>query len=236
LEEDMKRIYEMTENEKLDLTDEEVARLIDYECALDGVPMLPPDPGPKPQRVEMNPDCRVYEIAGFMVKEADAAAKILEAFQGAQLYREAYPSGDYSTKYLNPLLAGDYNLPKIETKQIHSAEQWDQIKGSWEQSKAATTQWDSINTLYQKALKERAATSDSVWEQIRNARSDRYSRNQLREEFARYLDLADGNRGIAYRFLEKAKSTALADFPELQEEFCPPVCGIDLAEQDSGDE
>jgi hypothetical protein len=198
--------------------------------------MLPPDPGPKPERVNLKPDCMVYEIAGFIVKEAAACAKILEAFQGTQLYREAYPTGDYSTKYLNPLMPGDYNLPKIETKSIHSAEQWDKIKEQWEQSNAATVQWEAINKVYQKALKERAATSNSVWDQIRDARSDSYNREQLRLEFARYLDLAEGNRSIAYRFLEKAKGTELADFPELQGEFCPPVCGIDLATQDSGDE
>ena len=44
----MKRYNEMTDAELLELTNEQIATLIDYECALDGVPMLPPDPGPAP--------------------------------------------------------------------------------------------------------------------------------------------------------------------------------------------
>lgn len=217
----MKRIYEMDESELLALSEETTLKLIDYECALEGVPMLPPSPGPMPQKEIPEPDATVFEIAGFFTMDGEHAARILAAFNSGPLFKESYSGSDYNTKYLEPLNADKYNKPKIETKTSHSPEQWDKIKDLVTAYNSEKSEWDTIHKTYSAALKERAAITKDVYERIREARQRSYDRDCLRNEFARYLELAENNRQIALNFLEKVKD--LSDFPELRDEFCPQV-------------
>lgn len=215
----MKRIYDLTEAELLSLTDEDVMKYIDYECALDGVPMLPPAPGPMPTKTMLEPDANVFEVAGFLTMDSAHASRILDAFNSGILYKESCPGSDYNTKYLEPLTADKYGKPKIETKTVHSAEQWDKIKDSHQAFAGNKADWEKINKVYQEALKGRATISDDVWQQIRDARGHSYEREQIRAEYSRYLELAEGNRQIALNFLTKVKD--LTEFPDLQAEFAP---------------
>lgn len=215
----MKRIYDLTEAELLSLTDEDVMRYIDYECALEGVPMLPPVPGACPVKVTPAPDANVFEVAGFLTMDSTHATRILDAFNSGELYKESYPGSDYGTKYLTPMSNDQYSKPKIETKTVHSAEQWDKIKDSHQAFVGEKAAWDKINKTYQEALKGRSSISEDVWQQIRDAREHSYDRERLREEFGRYLVLAEGNKQIALNFLEKVKD--LSDFPDLILEFTP---------------
>lgn len=217
----MKRISEMDETELLALTDEQIDKLIDYECALEGVPMLPAHPGPEPNRVDLKPDATAYEIAGIFTLNADHAAKILEAINLGQIYKESYPGGDYNTKYLTPLLQGDYSMPKIESKIRHSAEQWDKIKGPYKEYTARKSVWEKLNKEYQGAITSRASINKNCWEFVLEARDHASQREVFRQEFKIYLDLAEGNPQIAFGFLTKVKD--LSDFPELKEEFCPSI-------------
>ena len=223
----MKRIYEMEEKEVLELTTEKISILIDYECALEGVPMLPPPPGEKPAKKMLKPDAQVFEIGGFLTRSAEHAARILMAFNSDQLYKERYPGNDYSTKYLEPIDSDRFDMPKVETKTYHSAEQWEGIKDSHKEYAAVQNAWDKIDKEYQNALKNRKKITDAVWEKISEARDRAYNRDRLREEYAKYLVLAEGNRQIALNFLKKVKD--LSDFPELTEEFCPPMIEMEVA-------
>ena len=61
----MRRYNEYTEQELIDLDKALIQKLIDYECALDGVPLMPPHPGPEPSKTEITPDMTVYAVAGL---------------------------------------------------------------------------------------------------------------------------------------------------------------------------
>ena len=222
----MKRISELTEVEILVLTDEQVQKYIDYECALEGVPMLPPSPGPEPAKVTASPDATLYKVAGQNTLSSDHATRILDACNSGQLIETNNARNDYQTIYVSPMLDKDYNRPKIETSQVHSQEQWDTIKDNFTNYADRKSEWDVHNKLYQSALKERREISDSVYAITADARKHSYDRDNLRNEFAKYLELAEGNRKVALNFLTKVKD--LADFPDLQEEFANPVAVEDF--------
>lgn len=212
----MKRVHELTEDELLLLDDETIKRLIDYECALEGVPMLPPAPGPAPTKEFPDPDIQCFSVAGVITRDSAHATRILDAINSGALVETTYET-NYNNRYLKPLLRSDYSYPKIVTEIYRSAEQWDAIKNEHSKFEILKSEWDEVNNEYSKGLKERAAITDAVMLKISNARQSSYARNRIRQEFARYLELAEGNRQIALNFLEKAKD--LSEFPELREEF-----------------
>lgn len=215
----MKRIHELTELELLALTDTEVIKYIDYECALEGVPMLPPHPGPAPDKLTATPDVTMYTVAGQNTLDSEHATRILQACNSGTLLDTANARNDYSVTFVTPQTDRSYSAPKIETKQVHSPEQWDRIKNDYTNYADRKSEWDTHDRIYRDALKERASISDDVYDRISQARQHSYQRDNLRNEFTRYLELAEGNRQIALNFLEKVKD--LSDFPELRQEFCP---------------
>jgi len=217
----MKRIHELNEEELLALTEEQTLRMVDYECALEGVPMLPPHPGPEPSKVTASPDVTLYTVAGQKTLDSDHAKRILDACNSAPLFETSSARNDYQTVFLTPLTDRSYSAPKIETSQVHSPEQWDRIKNDFTSFSERKDEWDVIDKAYKNALKERQSITDDVYSKISDARRNAYEREQFRTDFARYLELAEGNRSIALKFLEKVKD--LDKFPELRTEFCPVV-------------
>lgn len=215
----MKRVHELTEAELLALDDDMTMKLIDYECALEGVPMLPPAPGPAPKKDFPEPDAQCFAVGGILTRDSVHAARILEAISSGELVETTYAGSDYNNRYLKPLRQSDYNYPKLSTETYRSPEQWDSIKDDHSSFATRKAEWDRIDKEYSSALKERATITDDVYGRIREARQHSYDRERLREEFARYMELAEGNRQIALNFLEKVKD--LSEFPELREEFCP---------------
>lgn len=215
----MNRIYEMEEAEILALADEQVSKLIDYECALEGAPMLPPEPGMKPTKQLPEQDAVVFTVGGHMTLSADHAQAIFAALTSGQLYDESYEGRFYEIKFLEPIIQTGYHAPKIESKRSYSAERWNQIRADVSEYTAKLAEWEKKNEEYQKALKSRSTIHERVWDRIMTARNHASDREQLRREFERYLELAEGNRRVALNFLEKVKF--LGKFPELREEFCP---------------
>lgn len=212
----MKRIDELLEAELVALDDDMIQRYIDYECALEGVPMLPPTPGLEPEKTFPGPDAKVYKIGEFMTRDSEHASRIMEALTSGQLVQADYDR-DYNNKYLKALNPGEYSYPKIETAVYHSPEQWDRIKDDHSKFSVKKSEWENLKKTYDNALKERAGVTKKVFDLIQDARDRSYNRDRLRAEFARYLELAEDNRQIALNFLEKVKD--LSEFPELRAEF-----------------
>ena len=212
----MKRYNEMTDAELLELTNEQIATLIDYECALDGVPMLPPDPGPAPTLSMPPMDTKVYEVVGVLVMDSEHAGRILDAITSGPLFKT-----EYGSNYLIPHKESDYSFPEIKTKSVYSQEQWATIAPAVKEHETAKKEYDRTARDYNEGIKARKDITDAVNSAIRNASDCEYERQTLRREFARYLELAEGNKNIAMNFPTKAKSYMQQDHGELVQELCP---------------
>ena len=219
----MKRIYDLEETEILALSSEQVTDYVDYECALEGVPMLPPAPGPEPKRSAQEPDVKSYEIAGFFTLDADHAGRILAALNSGPLYKEESASFDYKVKHLVPIGDDSYYTPKIEGKTTFSAEKWDAIKNEQAQMGMVIKQWKTANDEYKECLTARKYITEKVWEHVDGVRTFVCEKETIRKNFVLYLKLAEGDRQIAINFLEKVKS--LDEYPGLKDELLavPPA-------------
>lgn len=196
----MKRIDEMTREEILALTDGQVNVMIDYECALEGKPLLPPQPVEPPKVTDYSPDTTAYQVAGIVTTDADHAARILEAILSGTQYDTAYISGPSYEKRLTPKTS----KPNIESFPVYSIEYWDSIKNKVHEAESAQEQYKAQRKEYTDAVNARADITSRIWEFISNARDEQYRRERLRNEFGRYLELAEGNRQVAMNFLKKA--------------------------------
>lgn len=214
----MQRLNELTERELVALTQEELDRFVDYECALAGVPLLPKAPGPKPVSQLPPADLKVYEVGGMLTLDSDHAARILEAMTSAPMFRETYKGSDYNTKYAKSISQDDeYYMPSVKPRMIYSEGLYDTLASRIAEHKSQHNAWSKVNDEYSKALKAREATRDACYELVNDAKARVQYKEALREHFAKYLSLAEGNRGIALNFLQKTYD--LSDFPDLLAEF-----------------
>lgn len=216
----MTRISEMNDEQLLALTDDEISKLIDYECALQGVPFLPPHPGTMPVKPDTGKKITCYSINNVIVMDMKQAVKILEAINACELFTTTYQGSDYNNQYLERLTCESYSYPKIETKEYIGAEQWDKVKADMTIYTKNKKQWDEINKAYTDALKERANITEEAYGYISDARNKRDAQDSLRSEFSRYLELAEDNPTVAMNFLVKARPIT-RDYPQLVEELCP---------------
>lgn len=213
----MKRIFDMNDEELLALDEDSVVKLIDYECALEGIPMLPPNPGPPPVAEK---DVVVYKVGGFKTTSSEHASCIMKAVVEGPLVKTVYDH-NYKDPYIVQIVQDDHDYPKVETELRYSAELWDVIKTGLEKFESCKVEYSRLDKAFKEALAARSDIDDRAWGQISEARTRRNDREEIRSQFARYLELAENNTTVAMNFLLKARPAICGEYPEMIEELCP---------------
>lgn len=209
----LKRIAELTNGELVALTDEDITNIIDLECAHRGIPLLPADPGPKPEVAYPPCDLTMYSVAGFLVQSIGEAESIMIALTNA--FHSDYTS-DYNIRFAKPL---DGYQKHIETVQIYSKAQHEVAMRIKKDTADVVVRWEAESGLYKEIFQRREEIADELYRARKRAINDFERRQQIRRDFARYLKLADGNIQIALRFLEDADSSVREQYADLIEEF-----------------
>jgi hypothetical protein len=215
----MKTVNDLTESELVALSDEELERYIDIECAERGVPMLPPEPIP-PSEPFIPYDVIAYTVAHFDFQnreDAEAVAAIINGKPRAR-YESTYPH--YEQRFVGWSVQ---ERAHVEEKPILSTAQQMATKAEREKHAADKKAYDEQYTEYRKILGDRSDVGDEVRERRWTALRSHRDRDENRARFAHYMTMADGNRSIAYRFFEKSYGHELVKYPELRSEFEPPV-------------
>lgn len=198
----MKRLTAYTRAELAELTEDEIQKLIDLECASEGIALLPPKPEKTPELELPEPDLKAYVVAGIIVSDMKHASRLLETITSGTIFKSDY-SGDYNRKYLKPLKQADYNYPKIEQESYYSPELYDELKRREKAHKEQYGAWKQLEKQYDEALEARQSIASEVFKAINEARDYYFEIERIRSQFERYLVLAENNRQIAMNFLEK---------------------------------
>ena len=214
----IKRYSQMTPEELVALTQEEIALQIDLECANQGSPLLPADPGPEPTSAIPLPDQQVYEIAGYTTSSIEHASAILTALNSGPLYNDAYARGNYDIRYMELITPGSYRSPEIKTKQLYSPTLWAEIKDTFSLQAQKQQEWSLLDKAYRQAVSDRQDITDEVYDAIRKAQQYLSAVASIEAQFEKYLTLAEGNCRVAYNFLNNG-CRLLQDFPEIQERY-----------------
>lgn len=215
----MKTINDLTDAELVELTDEKLEVFIDRECAEKGIPLLPSEPVP-PQEPTIPYDTIAYVVAYFEFEnreDAEAVAAIINGKPRAK-YEFKYPHDE--SHFVGWSIEDRVHVTE---KTILSPPQHLATKAMRERYKAEKDAYDKLYEEYRKILGER----DDVAGEVRSRRWDalkrKHDRDRHRQNFERYVTMAEGDRAVAFRFFSSAYGSALLEYPELRNEFEPPT-------------
>ena len=215
----MRRYDELTDDQLLELTEEQIQDLIDLECAIEGVPLLPTAPVEPTPPIEPL-DVVVYGAAGmYFEKEQDA--RDITAF-----INERLPVGvgyDYSTYGGTYYVDGSREaVAKVEPKRVLSRRAYEAVRAELIRYKGLKTAYDTAKKQYDGIASRREDAEGRVRAKVAVATEERQAAQQAQQVFLRYVKLADGDESLARRFMrealpEMAARIKIADRPEVIE-------------------
>lgn len=211
----IKLIDDYTKKEILALKTEDVERIIKITLANEGI-KLPKAPI-EPNYTEVPaPDKKMYFITGFSLffekrEPAEEIVKILrENF--SQLKKTTYRHFDAGAEITEMFesLSEDWTYRKgpssiiIEEKYTYSTELYQQVKDKMDRNKELKKIYNQEKEEYDKASTEAAATIDYVWNKVNEVRNEQDEKDRKLRHFKEYLELAENNVDIAWKFMRKA--------------------------------
>jgi hypothetical protein len=197
----MKSIHELTNEEIAELTDEQVNMFIDVECAYKGAPLLPPMPV-EPPKPEAEPDKTFYGVADMWFATAAEAAEVLAVVSKHQQYTYDWRGNHYVAKR-----GAAYNGEDVRTKKMFSPEHYEMHRKELEKYESDKKLYDSEKKRYDEALGKRGDTTQDVWDIVSKARDIKSERGQIKRTYDRYLEIAKGDKEIAFSFLTTSMGT-----------------------------
>jgi len=194
-------IKELSKEEVLKLTDEQVKIYVDWNCAVEGVKLLSRPTAPSKDYAIKKGD-PAYVLPSVIVKDFAIAEKITKILETAELYKETYDYGGmgYDYKWLKP----DETDYLVSKHSYYFQDDIAKVKTSIETYKKNKDQYDKDLGEYEKCEKLRCEINDDIWEYVSSIRGQEQKKNYLLERFEEYKTLAKGDESIAARFLVKA--------------------------------
>ena len=211
----MKKINEMTEQEILAMTEEDVQKLIKLHLMEQGIKLL--EKPKKPELFEIEPaDIECYTIPlldGFAFTNREEAEKVQEALRNATSLRKVeYDwnkfNGEY--KYLEKKKRYSYKGESdfaIQSMFVYSPELYNKIVDFVVQNKAMVEQVAKDQQEYDENLKNSADAISEIRKRVSDIRNKYARLDDLSRRFSvDYYPLSDNNEEMAIKFLEKAYS------------------------------
>ena len=214
----MKYFDELSSAEQEELTDEVIERYVALECAREGAPLSPGDPPVMPAPVVIEPDAAIFDVGNFSFFERPAADEV-----ASLIAKHRVVNLEYGNNYQDRIIGSAVeDPPAVSPRRVYTRAYYEQMKGQIAQRETAKKMYEAAKKEHEEACKARDEASNWIWEAIEVARTRKRRRQEMREKFARYLDLADGDDGIAWKFLIQAHSDIETEFPELHDDLVRP--------------
>lgn len=199
----MKRFNELTDLEKMGLTDSEVEQYTKIDCAYRGI-IIPIPPKEKAKTV-FEPSTKFYTTSYSgpyftSIEDAEAYSDIMKKSFGG-----------------NPI-AGDYNRPyyakptdknsDITSKLLYTQEEAKELEQVFKDNKQIDLDWKDYHT----ALKDYNGVVKEIWGEIAELKFKKEREEYYDKVYQDYVDLANGDDNIGFTFFSKAyKSASLSD-------------------------
>lgn len=220
----MRAFEDLSNEEILALTDEDIQRYCDLACAQEGAPLLPPEPGEKPVKPDHEPDVPVFSAGGEYFLSQEVALGVAEAINAGRPV-----TWDYAGGWPHKRITGTKEYAEaVAASRFFSAAKWEEVKGEILAHEEAKTRWEKEKKEYDEAVKARSRVTEWIWDKISEVREAERQRERFTSLLTRYLDLADGDEVVARKFLFDAHPEArdflepLVELRELEEgEGCP---------------
>lgn len=193
----MKNINQMTDQEVLALTTDDLNNLITIRYAEEGVKLLE---APKPvEKKDYQGDSEFYEIHQIYFKTYEEAEILKAAMKSG--FKQKYLGRNYSMYGFETVSEYDLN---IDTKFLFS-EEYARTIGKEKEA------YEKMQEVYTKAKEEydtnyNAAEwiREEVWNKFNEVQAKHRRLEDLKAKYVQYLSLAENNPEIALKFLVKA--------------------------------
>lgn len=199
----MRKPFEnLTDNEILALTEEDIAHYVDLACAEAGVPLLPPDPGPSPDLPPAPaPDLVMWQVSSETFEDREHAQAFADAGNKGQRLRLDL---DYNTycRMASGELATTLEVSRIE---VYGTRTWDAAKLAVVARNNAKQAHAEARANFARAAVERRDVAATVTGRVAQAQADQRNRDWCGAELRRYVELANGDEAVARRFLLRAR-------------------------------
>jgi hypothetical protein len=214
----MKNFNDLTKAELAELSHDDIVRYINLACAEEGIPLVPELPE-KPIEPSIVPDKEYYSIAGHTLATMEDAEKVQRVFNGIVVYSENYSKRCGNLHVYDPDERSWNDPTKIIPIKAMSNELYAQRLKEVESYKTAKGEYDRIEEKFKKIKEQRKSVEESHWAIYRDAVEWKSDMEQAKRTFAQYLELADGDKGIAWKFLVKANEYIEETYPDLKAEL-----------------
>lgn len=199
----MKYITDLSEDEVLKLSQEELEKMVKWKMAQDGIKFyLKPE---EPEYHEIpEPDMTYYKVGGFeyLFPREDSAlalSKVINQFSG-DLRKEGWR--DDKVEVLEDYYKRD--LGSVSAVRKYSSELWNQIAGLKNENETNKSNFNKLMSDYEEAYKSADYIRDEVYGRF-NEVTQKYADFSLAlVNFNTYLEIANGDHGQALKFFEKA--------------------------------
>jgi hypothetical protein len=197
----MRRINDLTDEEVLALTEAEIQRYADIECAEEGLPLLGEVPE-CPEKPSAIPDVVVYKIGSIEFFKEEDARKVEAVLSQSALCDVNYIGNRWSQEFR--CARPELSTPSVSTEKVFTEAQA-------RANEIAINTYLDRKAVYEKKAAEYKKINDAT-AKVRSRVYDRISEAQakIREQervvalYQKYLALADNDVTIAFRFFENA--------------------------------
>ena len=204
----------LTHEELIALTDEQIQFYIDKACAEEGVPLLPPSAPVKPDVVVVPKTVTHYVVAGVRFLVESEARAVAAAINRSQSRRALVHMGTY--RWSDPVHdAPEQDEVLVTTEQVFDANGAAAHKAETDQKADRLKAYEDAKKAYDAALTGRDNVGQSIRATVSKAWRLESRRQELLREYDRYKPLANGDELVAKRFLQRAHGDAREVLPSL---------------------
>lgn len=199
----MKAITEMSEQEILSLTDEQLETLVKIRMAQEGIKILsrPNEPEylPVPQ-----PEITAYKVNGFddyflNSEDAQKASEFILSMKAA--VRDLSYGQHYELKFL---IERNESLGNIQPAKFYSKESAKQVEDSFTTNQKMKKEYDSELSDYKSNYDSAQYIRDEIYGKHEEVHAKHRNMERMKSKFLEYLPLAENDSSIAMNFLKKA--------------------------------
>ena len=210
----VKCFKELSDAELLEITEEQIERLIRLECAFRGIAITMEEPIWKDEEVVI-PRVRTYTICDITVLSLERAEAILDVLTRGELFYKTYTNNDYDCKFLEIIDSRHYRNPTISIGDAILPEVWKNLKEEQKILSRKKTLFKEAQEEWKKWVADKDEISSEIYQKITELRNIVNEKINCTNLFAKYLEMAKGDFEIALLFYEKfPKSIKEEDFIE----------------------
>jgi hypothetical protein len=203
----MKRINELSHDEIIKLTNEEINNYIDIEIAEEGIKPCPSPKNPSLEDVGLVATETFYKLGELLFSNKEEAVKVASM----DIFKSTY---SWNISYDYRWAEKEVDL-KIEEINLYKKEDILRTTGLIKARDLKKKEYEESKTKYDKYLNATAKYKDCVWNIISEARSKEYSIQNAVDAFNKYKQIANNDESVALRFFDKAFSDEPNEIKEI---------------------